>query len=89
MIHASPKPICSYKVKAHAALLEMNAQTQCPNTLPYTTVVMTCTLSLQLQKGLLACTCLYWLVAKVTDEEPSQRRGVSTHRLRALSGIKA
>ena len=27
----------------------MNAQTQLPNTLPYTTVVKTCTLSLQLQ----------------------------------------
>jgi len=49
MIHALSEPICFYTVKAHSGLLEMNVQMQLPNTLPYTTEVMTCTFSLRLQ----------------------------------------
>ena len=35
-----------------------------------------------------ACTHLYWLAAKDTDENPSER-GATTPRLRALSDLKA
>ena len=65
----------------------MNVQTQLPNTLPcMTEVIMTCTLSLRLHGN--AYTHLNWLAAKDTDENPSGR-GATTHRLRALSDLKA
>ena len=60
---------------------------QLPNTLPYTTEVMTCTFSLQLPDSN-AYTHLYWLAAKDTDENPSGR-GATTPRLCALSDLKA
>jgi len=67
----------------------MNAQTQCPNTLPYTTVVMTCTFSLQVQMVMHTYTHLYWFGVNDINEEHSKRRGASAPRLRALSDVKA
>jgi len=68
-------------------LLECCYKRQLPNPLSYTTVVMTCAFSLQLQTVM--HTHLYWLAAKDTDEEPSGRRAASTPRLCALFDIEA
>ena len=48
----------------------MNVQTQLPNTLPYSTVVMTCIFSLQLQTVMY--THINWLAANDTNEEPME-----------------
>ena len=89
MMYASPEPICFYKVKAIVALPEMNVQMHLPNTLPYMTEVMMCTLSLQLQTVMHTHTSSYRLAAKNINQEHSRRRGASTPRLRALSDLKA
>ena len=65
----------------------MNVQMQLPNTLPYTALVMTCTVSLQFQTVM--HTHLYQLAAKDINQEHSRRRGASTPRFRALSDVKA
>ena len=68
-------------------LLECCYKRQLPNPLSYTTVVMTCAFSLQLQTVM--HTHLYWLAAKDTDEEPSKGRGAILPILHALSDLKA
>ena len=83
MIHASPEPICFFKVNPIAALLEMNAQTQPPNTALHDGGHDVHFQPPAAPDGN-AYTHLCWLAAKDTNEEPSERRGALTPRLCTL-----
>jgi ribonuclease HI len=78
IINASPTPICFYKVKAHSGI----AGNKCADA-----IAKHSALHDDGPDGN-AYTHLYWLAAKDTDEDPSGR-GATTHRLRALSDLKA
>ena len=78
MIYASPEPICFYEVKAHSGI----AGNKCADA-----IAKHSALHDDGPDGN-AYTHLYWLAAKDTDEDPSGR-GATTHRLRALSDLKA
>ena len=87
MIHASPEPICFYKVKTLSAF----AGNECADAIAKHSALHGGGHDVHFQPPAPdgnAYTHLYWLAAKVTDEDHSGR-GAITPRLRALSHLKA